>query len=409
MAAQLTPGTVVGDRFRIEALIGSGGMSTVYRARDEQLGRTIAVKVFPDTAIADHDSRRRESEVRLLASLDHPALVTLFDVIDSDDSTLVLMQFVSGEDLGQRLDSGAIPGPEVATIGATISSALASVHASDIIHRDIKPGNVLLPADPVLGAPRALLADFGIARLVDDTTLTAEGSIIGTAQYLSPEQARGGDVTTASDIYSLGLVLLESLTGTRVFAGSGIEAVTARLVRDPVIPPSLPSEWRSLLQEMTARDPLARPTATEAAARLTALIAVEFGLTADVTAPMDSAYAPTRRLTAVTAASATEVISAGNSVVTRRDRRPLVVVAAVVAALVIGGIATSAALSQSSGEVAPAAPTSATPTPSATVAPEPSAEPVTPVATPAPAETVVAPGPPGKDKPCKGNGKKKDC
>ena len=400
--AHYSPGDLLAGRFEVESVAGTGGMSTVYRAVDSQLGRVVAVKVFPAAVSAGVNGRRRESEVRLLASLDHPALVTLFDVVDIDDATLIVMQYIDGDDLGARIGRGALPYDETASMGAAIASALASVHARGIIHRDIKPGNILLPADRTIGAPPALLADFGIARLIDDTTLTAAGSIVGTAHYLSPEQARGVQPTTASDVYSLGLVLLESLTGRRTFAGSGVESVVVRLTQDPVIPPTLSESWRALLHDMTVRDPAARPSASDVAAALSAL-GSEPETSPVATAPLASAYTPTRRYDAVPEGGTTEALSSAAPATPRR--RPLVVGGAVLAALVIGAVVASVALThQTSDEVAPPpSTTSATPTPTPTVST---------VVGPAPAESVAPTDPktpPGKVKPCKGKSKKKDC
>jgi hypothetical protein len=138
-----------------------------------------------------------------------------------------------------------------------------------VVHRDVKPGNILLPHDhSTPGAPLAKLADFGIARLLDDARMTATGTVIGTATYLSPEQAEGATVGTASDVYSLGLVLLESLTGQRAFPGTAIESVLARLARDPEIPHSLAGPWRNVLTAMTQRVPADRPDASSVAATL---------------------------------------------------------------------------------------------------------------------------------------------
>jgi len=280
--ADLAVGHLLAERFRVESVLGVGGMSTVYRAVDEALGRTVALKVFrSDLADAD-DVRRQRDEIQLLASLSAPGLVTLFDAVAEGSEgrhgrAFLVLEFVDGVDLRTRLQDGVLEPTAVARIGADVSGALAYIHSRNVVHRDVKPGNILLPhtsqaqGDEHRGSPQAKLADFGIARLVDDARLTAIGTIIGTASYLSPEQARGAAVGPATDIYSLGLVLLESLTGERAFPGSALESVSARLARDPVIPAYLGVVWAALLGSMTSRSPADRPSATSCAAKLESL------------------------------------------------------------------------------------------------------------------------------------------
>lgn len=267
-------GTLLGGRFRIESLLGRGGMATVYLATDESLGRTVAVKVFRRDLADGDDIRRQQDEIQLLASLNHPGLVTLFDAAVDDDrgSAFLVMELVTGNDLRTRLTAGAIPSSEVATIGQHLADALAYLHARGVVHRDIKPANILLPErDADHTGPRAKLTDFGIARIVDGTRLTATGTVLGTAGYFSPEQALGEPIAPASDIYSLGLVLLECLTGERAFPGPALESMTARVTRDPEVPEELGPDWVSLLRAMTSRTPDARPAAREVSTTLAQL------------------------------------------------------------------------------------------------------------------------------------------
>ncbi|KQR54860.1 hypothetical protein ASF88_00800 [Leifsonia sp. Leaf336] len=243
-------------------------MATVYRAYDRELDRYVAVKVFT-RGEADDDSRRR-GEATALARLSHPNLVSLHDAhLSSGDDpapSYLVMELVDGEDLGTRLDRGPLPGEAVAAIASGIAEALVVVHAAGIVHRDLKPGNILLTDSEVPGGvPHAKLADFGIAHLIGTERLTTAGMIVGTAGYLSPEQANGSEPGPSADIYSLGLVVLESLTGVREYPGTPVEAVTARVARDPRIPASLPEDWRGLIGAMTSRDPRIRPTALEVA------------------------------------------------------------------------------------------------------------------------------------------------
>lgn len=259
---------VLDGRYRLGEVIGRGGMASVYTARDENLGRDVALKLFaPQSADAD-ELKRQEAEIQMLATLNHPSLVTLFDAgIDSrvpeEPRPFLTMELVEGQDLRSRIRHSPVPLDELAVIGAGVADALAYVHNLGIIHRDIKPANILLvqvrPGEPL----RPKLTDFGIARIVDGTRLTATGTMVGTAAYLSPEQARGADLGPASDIYSLGLVLLECIKGAVEYPGSAIESAVARLHRAPEIPGDVPAEWATLITAMTALDPMDRPTAAD--------------------------------------------------------------------------------------------------------------------------------------------------
>src|SRR5690606_403910 len=226
------------------------------------------------------------------------------------------------------LRDGILPAAEVARIGHSLAEALVYVHAQGVIHRDIKPGNILLPAaDAARPGQHAKLADFGIARIVDGARLTATGKVLGTASYFSPEQALGEALTPASDVYSLGLVLLESLTGERAFAGTAVESMTARLARDPEVPAELGDSWAGLLRGMTQRMPEARPTARDLSGALARLARSD-----EKTEAVEPADAATRPYTAasVPAAAATPA-----QATPRRWRRPMLIAAAVVAVLLL--------------------------------------------------------------------------
>lgn len=257
---------VVGGRYRLGEVIGRGGMSSVYCARDENLGRDVALKLFGPQAPDADELKRQEAEIQLLATLNHPSLVTLFDAgidcrIPDEPRPFLTMELVDGQDLQTRIRLGPVPLDELAIIGAGIADALAYVHGLGIIHRDIKPANILLvqlrPGEPL----RPKLTDFGIARIVDGTRLTAIGTMVGTAAYLSPEQAMGSPLSPATDVYSLGLVLLECIKGAVEYPGNAVESAVARLHRAPEIPDDVPTEWADLIRSMTAIEPLNRPSA----------------------------------------------------------------------------------------------------------------------------------------------------
>lgn len=270
----LVVGDVLAERYRIDEFVGAGGMASVYRATDQALGRTVAIKLFAPGTAGRGDEARQMTETRLLASLSHHALVTLFDAhLPERGHAFLVMEYIDGGTLDARVMGGAISDTDAASLARELGEALHVVHAAGIIHRDVKPSNILLRPTLAPESPlRPTLADFGIAYLVDTTRLTAPGTAIGTAAYLAPEQVRGAAPTTASDIYSLGLVLIEALTGRRAFAQqTPVEAIAARLSVQPEIPASLGPRWRSLLTAMTARDPERRPTALEVATRARSL------------------------------------------------------------------------------------------------------------------------------------------
>lgn len=263
-SSRLQPGDVVGGRYRVDRLVGQGGMARVYAATDEVLGREVATKVFAVSEV-DQDVAG-DQETRLLASLNHPGLVTVFDAGAEQDRGIsyLVMELVGGPSLASYLHShGALGRAEVAAIGVQLAGALAYVHERGMIHRDVTPRNVLLALsdDGRVNTNGAKLADFGIARFADATRHTMTGTTLGTAPYLSPEQVRGARLEPATDIYSLGLVLLEALTGQVAYPGSAVESAVARLHRGPDLPEDLGAGWVELLSAMTADEPSARPSA----------------------------------------------------------------------------------------------------------------------------------------------------
>ena len=271
--ADTTGQTLVANRYALGQRLGNGGMSHVYAAHDQLLDRDVAVKLFGPAVDAAGPERQR-AEMRTLAQLSHPRLVALHDagtdhVGDGWDRAYLVMELIDGPSLATVLHDGPLTPQHAARIGAGVADALDYIHSRGIIHRDVKPANILLdgPLDAG-GEPR--LADFGIAQTLGDGGLTQTGLTIGTAPYLSPEQVRGASAGPASDIYALGLVLLECLTGRREYPGSTAESALARLTRQPLIDPDLPQPWPELLAAMTGPDPQRRPPAAEVAQALEA-------------------------------------------------------------------------------------------------------------------------------------------
>ncbi len=253
---------VVAGRYRLDLLIGRGGTAEVWQATDTSLDRLVALKLV--TAPHDESAVRAADEARTLAQLSHPSLVQVYDAgTDEEGRPWVVMEFVEGQTLADAMRRGPLPVRRVAEIGAAVAEGLAHVHARGLLHRDVKPANVLLGKD---GSVK--LTDFGIARLVDAARVTSTGLMVGTASYLAPEQVSGEPVGAPVDVYALGLVLLEALTGIREFEGPPVEAALARLHRDPTLPGTLPPGWAPVLAALTARTPAERPTAAQAAAML---------------------------------------------------------------------------------------------------------------------------------------------
>ncbi|GAB3456639.1 serine/threonine-protein kinase [Actinophytocola sediminis] len=260
------PVTLLDGRYRIGEVLGRGGVATVYSAVDVLLGRDVAVKVFRREG-SRLSLYRFAAEARLLAGLSHPGLVTVHDVCLDSDQPYLVMHLVTGSTLRGLMDRGPLASVTTARVGARIAEVLAYVHTRDIVHRDVKPSNVLVDT-----AGAGFLADFGIARAMGAAHLTLTGELIGTAAYLAPEQVTDVDVTPKADVYALGLVLLECLTGRPEYTGTTVEAAVARLSRQPRIGEEVPAAWRGLLTAMTSREPVNRPDAATCAGLLGALV-----------------------------------------------------------------------------------------------------------------------------------------
>ncbi len=259
------------QRYVIGRRLGQGGMATVYQATDQVLRRQVAIKVFTARADSVEELRRQEAEAKLVASLNHYAITTLLDAgVDTTDpqrpQVYLVMEYVPGTDLRQRLREGPLPWTQVCWLGHDLGEGLHALHEIGFLHLDVKPANVLVASRHADARLRGKLADFGFAALAGSRA--ADGySMSGTAAYLSPEQAEGATTTTASDVYSLGLVLLEAGTGRPAFPGRIPQAVPALLRDGPAVPDAVPEGISGILRGMTARHPADRIPLADAAAR----------------------------------------------------------------------------------------------------------------------------------------------
>ena len=253
-------GTVIGGRYTIRAPVGEGGMATIYRAHDSQLDRDVAVKILrPQYGRDPGFAARFRQEARSAGSLNHPNIVSVYDYGTDGDAHYIVMQLVEGRDLASVLrEDGRLSPNEAARIAAETASALETAHRRGIVHRDIKPGNILLTDD---GDVR--VTDFGIARAVSEASMTITGTTLGSVHYFSPEQARGDEVTGASDVYALGIVLYEMLTLRRPFEGDSAAGVALKRLSEDPQPPSvydrsLPPGLVAIVMRALERDPAAR-------------------------------------------------------------------------------------------------------------------------------------------------------
>lgn len=254
--------SVLVQRYELGPLLGQGGSAQVYWAWDRLLDRAVAVKVFAP-GVAGPDRNRQDHELAALKRLVHPGLVELYEAGTHQGRTYLVMRLAQGPSLADRLRDMPLPVTTVAELGAEVADTLTYVHANGVTHRDIKPANVLLDEQD-----GALLADFGIALLVDCTRVTVSGAVIGTAAYMAPEQVRGELVGPPADVYSLGLVLLEALTGRREYPGTSVESACARLHRAPDVPENLPAGLTHILRRMITIESAERPCSAAAASAL---------------------------------------------------------------------------------------------------------------------------------------------
>ncbi|TQJ39038.1 serine/threonine-protein kinase [Arthrobacter sp. SLBN-112] len=325
-----TTGITLGGRFQLTTRIAIGGMGEVWKAKDLVLGRIVAIKVLKEEYTGDPGFLQRfRAEARHTALLNHVGIANVFDYGEEEGSAYLVMELVPGQPLSSIIEHEQVLSPDrTLSIIAQTARALAVAHAQGLVHRDVKPGNLLITPDG-----RVKVTDFGIARLADQVPLTQTGQVMGTAQYLSPEQATGQTATGSSDIYSLGVIGYECLSGHRPFSGESQIAIALAQVNDapPPLSDSLPAPVRALLMSMLSKDPKDRPAnaiklaeAAEAIRNgdISAARAAVPGMllfdadTGPITAPVDTATAPTGVIGAQhdstpTATSALPVLGAG--------------------------------------------------------------------------------------------------
>ena len=259
--------TIAGGRYQVERVLGEGAMATVVCAQDQELDRLVAVKLLDERLAADETFRARFArEARVAAALSHPNVVGVFDVGEEDGRPFIVMEYIDGRTLADRLRAeGPLPPEEVRRIGLEVAAGLEHAHTQGMIHRDLKPGNLIERPDGTVK-----IADFGIARAVEGTELTDAGTIVGTAAYLAPEQAEGGEVTPATDVFGVGVVLYELLTGRHPWKVDSLEALAGRgSAPPPELPPSTPPGLQAAILRALESDPSDRPgSAAELAALL---------------------------------------------------------------------------------------------------------------------------------------------
>ena len=358
---EAAPGRVLGGRYELGPLLGTGGMASVFEGTDRVLERRVAVKVLhPRIARDPSYVERFRREATIAATLSHPGVVSVFDTGEDDGVRFIVMEHVEGHTLAEEIArEGALPPERAAAIGAAVCEALAAAHARGLVHRDVKPGNVMLDA-----GGRVKVMDFGIARADSADTLTKTAMVMGTAAYLSPEQARGERADPRSDLYALGCVLHAMLTGEPPFSGDSAVAVAGRHLNEEPLPPSrsrrgVPPPLDAVVLRALAKDPADRfPDAR-------AMRAALLDAAGDAAGATETSLPPTRPLPAA-------------GVPGRPDLRRALRVAAVVGAL-LGLVALGYALT-SGGEERPGRVTTPPDRPPASVEPEPT---TTPSPTPA--------------------------
>lgn len=391
--------TVLAGRYRLARRLGVGGMGEVWEAHDEVLQRQVAVKVV--IGAHRHDEAilaRFEREARSAARLTHPNVATVYDYGDAEQGAYLVMELVEGETLAERLGRGPLAHHVAAQVVADAAEGLAAAHADGILHRDVKPSNLML------GDDGTKLMDFGIAATVGDDPLTRSGTIIGTAAYLAPERLRGEPAGTAADVYALGAVLFEAVTARRAFTGATPAEVGMAHLHQPSpdlgeIDPNTPAAVVAACREALAKDPATRPSARGLATRLRGVATGAAAITAPLVAPVDTtvpvvapgpitppAGVDEAAMPAPDPSTASEVDATASSTAEaraepERRRRALVLAGVVTALLLVVGLVAAMA---TAGDDDPATTGAADPSTTTTAAPSTTTTETPTTATPAP-------------------------
>jgi eukaryotic-like serine/threonine-protein kinase len=388
-----TSGLTFGGRYQLSSRIAIGGMGEVWEATDLVIGRTVAIKILKDEYLGDPGFLERfRAEARHAALVNHEGIANVFDYGEEDGSAYLVMELVPGEALSTILERERVLSTDrVLDIVAQTAAALHAAHSAGLVHRDIKPGNLLITPDG-----RVKITDFGIARIADQVPLTATGQVMGTVQYLSPEQASGHPASPTTDIYSLGIVAYECLAGRRPFTGESQVAIAMAQINEaaPELPVTVSEPVRNLVYSCIAKNPANRPASAAHLARAAQALrrgdvaaaaaavpgVVGTGSLAVLRSPADNNQA-TRLLTTTSATAAPTRAQAAAAAKKRRNpwTWPLIALIALILLVVLAGIIL--ALQQQKTPV----PVSSSPSVTATSSPSP-----TPTPTPSPTITTVS-------------------
>ncbi|MEU1973239.1 protein kinase [Microbacterium sp. NPDC019599] len=372
-----TQGATFGGRYELDSRIAIGGMGEVWEATDHVIGRTVAIKILKDEYMGDPGFLERfRAEARHAALVNHEGIASVFDYGEENGSAFLVMELVPGEALSTILErDGELSTDKTLDVVAQTSAALQAAHSAGLVHRDIKPGNLLITPDG-----RVKITDFGIARIADQVPLTATGQVMGTVQYLSPEQASGHPASPATDTYSLGIVAYECLAGKRPFTGESQVAIAMAQINEqpPPLPPTVAAPVQNLVMAMIAKKPEDRPGTASAVARAaTALrrgdVAAAAAAVPAIAAGVGAVDDVTQLLGAADTSAATRLLPAGDGEVIegepeKRKRSPWTwpLIALIALLLLVLGGTVWAILANNNDDPETPPPTSSTPTQSRT-------------------------------------------
>ncbi|MFG1667923.1 serine/threonine-protein kinase [Streptomyces sp. Y7] len=300
---------VIAGRYRLEARLGRGGMGVVWRATDQLLGRSVAVKELPldetlSAAEARHQRERTLREAQAVAQLSHPNVMVVHDVVEDDERPYIVMELIDGDSLADRITAhGPVDAREAARVGADLLSALRTAHEAGVLHRDIKPANVLIED----GTDRVVLTDFGIAQVPGAATLTESGSFVGSPEYTAPERMSGARTGPASDLWSVGALLCAALSGESPFRRDSLSGVVLAVVSDEIRPPAQAAPILPVVQGLLERDPGLRLDAVAAERMLREFLETGITLVAKRFSRGGRTYSPRSVLATVVLVAATAV------------------------------------------------------------------------------------------------------